>query len=185
MRCAKGECRFPRIAEHSIERTAAAGAYAQALAVGLRMDKDQRLQFFGLGPERIEFPCGEFVVADAAADRDAAQAQRLDRIYYLFGGRVRELQRDRRKGGKSIRISRAELGELLDLEVDDAAREIAVGTVSEGIDAERLKADAIVIHIRNALEPDRHHLIGAGELTGENLSIRVPLTTSRASRTMQ
>src|SRR5262249_53838726 len=95
--------RFERVADR-IGQQAAAGETAARLYFprAERMQEDQDAELLGLGPDRVEFGIGELLSRDAAADRQAAQPQGLDRVFELLDGKLGVLQCDRRKGDKAV-----------------------------------------------------------------------------------
>ena len=115
------------------------------------MDENQAAQLLRLGPERVKLGIGQFLAVHAAADRRAAQSELLHRIVELLGGEVRVLQRDRGKGDEAVRLRRAQRGQLLVLQLDELTREVAVGLVPIGVDAQRLDVDALLVHGLDAL----------------------------------
>src|SRR5205823_6397714 len=103
------------------------------------------------GPERVELGVGELQALHAAADRRAAQAELLHAVLELAHREVGILQRDAGKGDEAVGRLRAELGELLVLQLDHFRHEVAVERVPGGIDAERLHVDALLVHALQAL----------------------------------
>src|SRR5206468_7978300 len=84
---------------------------------------------------------------DVTADRRAAQTKPLDRIVKLFSRQIRMLQRDGRKRDEAIRMRGHPCREPLVLDLDDAAREIAIGGVPPvAVDAERLHVEPLLVH---------------------------------------
>src|SRR5215475_8959430 len=116
-----------------------------------RVHEDEHPQLFALGPERVEFRVGEILAGDAAGHADAAEAERLDRLFDLFGGQVGILQCRGRKGDEPIRLRGAELDQGLVLDPDQFSDGIALGPVPVWIDAERLDIDARVIHLHQTV----------------------------------
>src|SRR6476469_3545727 len=58
----------------------------------LRMDEENGADFFGLGPDRMEFGIGKILSQHGAADGGAAQALLLDRGLKLLHRELRKLQ---------------------------------------------------------------------------------------------
>ena len=111
-----------------------------------RMHEDQDAQLLALGPERMEPRIGQLLVADAAADTDAAEAELLDGVLDLLGGELGMLQGRRREGDEAVGIGGTELDQGLVLHLDQLGRDVALGAVPVGIDAERLDVDALRVH---------------------------------------
>src|SRR5207245_5232800 len=85
-------------------------------------------------PERVELRIADLRAVDAAADPGAAQPVLLHALLELLGGEVGVLQRHRREGDEALGIRGARLGELLVLDLDDLAGEIAVRGVPVRVD---------------------------------------------------
>src|SRR6202023_1024187 len=117
------------------------------LGRALRMDENQRAELFGLGPERMEFRIRQLLAIDAAADQRAAQSELPDRNFELLGGEIRVLQGNRRQADEAVRLCRADVGELLILQLDDLTGEVGLGLGPKArVEAEGLEADALLIH---------------------------------------
>ena len=67
-----------------------------------RVQEDEHVQLFALGPERVEFWVGEIFASDAAANADAAEAERLYCLLDLLSCEVGILQCRSRKGDEPI-----------------------------------------------------------------------------------
>ncbi len=119
----------------------------------LRMHENQAAELLRLFPERMEFRVGQLFAGDVGANRAAAQAELLHAFLELRGGEIGVLQRHGREGDEAIRPGRAQLGELLVLDLDERSREIALGLVPVGIDAECLDVDALLVHRADAVLP--------------------------------
>src|SRR5262249_31795046 len=143
------------IADHVAKRAAALHplAYAGCFRGRLRMDENEGLQFLGLGPERVELARRYFLALDAAADSGPGQTKTFYAEFKLLGRKLGKLQRDRRIGHEASRRGLAHLRELLALQVEDTARQVAVGAVPEWIDAHHLHIDAVLVHVGDALAP--------------------------------
>jgi hypothetical protein len=98
----------------------------------------------------MELGIGQFLAGDAAADADAAEAELLDRVFDLFRGKIRMLQCRRREADEAVGVGRAELDQSLVLDLDQLGRDVALGAVPVGVDAERFDVDALRIHRRDA-----------------------------------
>ena len=105
---------------------------------GLRMNKNQRLQFLGLGPERMELRRGEIVAIHAATDSEAAHSQILHAVFHLLRGERRILQRNGAQARETQRMRGAEFRNFLILNLNDFAREIHVRPIPKGIDRDGL-----------------------------------------------
>src|ERR1700716_3068322 len=57
-----------------------------------RMDEDQAAELFRLGPHGVKFRISEFAALDAAAGRDAAEAELLDALFELLDRQIGMLQ---------------------------------------------------------------------------------------------
>src|SRR6185312_11211600 len=157
------ERRLERIADRVVEPAIAFEAPLE-LRRSLRMKKDEHAELFGLGPNRMETRVGELLAIDAAADRDAAQPEGLDAVNQLLDGKFGMLQRDRGEGDEALLMRGTEFGELLVLELDERRRDIALGLVPEGIDAESLDIDALRVHRRDPVfDPREEKLLRAGQ----------------------
>jgi hypothetical protein len=139
-----------RVADGVGEKAAAAQATARLkLARAQRMHEDQDTQLLALGPERMEPGIRQLLAGDAAADADATEAQLLDGILDLLGGKLGMLQGGGREGHETVGVGGAELDQRLVLHLDQLSRDVALGPVPVGIDAERLDVDALCIHGRD------------------------------------
>src|SRR5437870_12579650 len=103
------------------------------------MDEDRHAELLGLGPERVELWVAELLAVDAAADANAAQPVVLDGFSELLGSKIGVLQRHRGEGDETVGMRGASPSELLVLDLDDGASEVAVGLVAVRVDAQRLK----------------------------------------------
>ena len=83
---------------------------------------------------------------DHAADRGALQALLLHRGLELLHREVGRLQGERGEGGEAVGLGGAELGQLLVLQLDDLARELAVAAVPEGVDRQHFHVDGLRVH---------------------------------------
>src|SRR5689334_13152460 len=104
----------------------------------LRMNEDQRPELIGFRPEGMEFRIGELFAIDAPADQSSTQAELSDRRFELLGGEVGILQGYGPESDKAFRLLGADLGQLFILQFYDLLRQVALGFVPIGIDAERL-----------------------------------------------
>jgi hypothetical protein len=111
------------------------------IALRLRMNDDDHA-LLGLRPEPIEFPLGDLLAGDAAANRRAAQSQLSHGIVELLRREIGKLQRDRRQGGEAIGARVANRGEAHVLQRDDGARHVAVDVVPVPVDAE-VRAESV------------------------------------------
>ena len=73
-----------------------------------RVHEDENAEFLALGPEGVEAGVGQFLAGDAAADADAAEAERLDRVFDLLGCQLGMLQRRGREGDEAVGAGGAE-----------------------------------------------------------------------------
>ena len=106
----------------------------------------------------------------AAADGGAAQALFLDRGLQLLHGEVGKLQGQRGESPEPIRPRRAQLRQLLVIDLDDRGRRVAVLAVPERIDRQHLHVDRHRVHLLETLLDDdemlgnaldrRQHLVG-------------------------
>ena len=145
--------RVERIADDVAQAPAASQPLLESCGSPLRMDENQAAELFRLRPERMEPRVGQLLARDVRADRAAAQAEFLHAFLELLGGEIRVLQGHGGKGDEALRPGCAQLGELLVLDLDERSREIALGLVPVGIDAERLDVDALLVHRADAVLP--------------------------------
>src|SRR5882672_10163180 len=138
--------RVERIADDVAEAPAASEPLLESCGSPLRMDENQAAELFRLRPERMKLRVGQLLACDVRADRAAAQAEFLHALLELLGGEIRVLQGHGGKGDEALGPGCAQLGELLVLQPDERSREIALGLVPAGIDAERLDVDALLVH---------------------------------------
>src|SRR6266850_6327369 len=82
-----------------------------------------------LGPERIVFRRRRYLASGVTRDSDTPQSQFLYRRIQLLGGQIGMLQGDRRQTDKPVGMSRTPLRELLILDVDNPAGEVAVWVI--------------------------------------------------------
>ncbi len=61
-----------------------------------------------------------------AADQRAAQSKLLDRMFELLGCEIGVLQGHRRQADEPVRLCRADVGELLVLQLDDLTGEVGL-----------------------------------------------------------
>src|SRR4051794_5711693 len=95
------------------------------------MNEQHSPEFFGLGPDRVQFGIREFLSGDAAADRGAAQPLFFHRGFELLDGEIGELQRQRGESGEPVGFRRAEFGELFVLYPDDLGGQVAILAIPE------------------------------------------------------
>src|SRR5207247_7762310 len=107
------------------------------------MHEHQRAELLRLRPERIEFRQRQLLAFHAAADGGAPQPELPDPVSELLGREVRKMQRHRREPDVSIGMRRTPRRELLVLDLDNLARELAVRRVPERVDAEDLDIDPL------------------------------------------
>src|SRR5262245_1318704 len=136
------------------------------------MNEDERLQLLGLLPERIELGRTDFLALNAATDGGADQSEVLHAVLELLGGEFGELQRNRRVADETAGDRLAHLRDLDALEVIEATGKIAVGAVPEGVDAERLHVDAVLVHVGDALGLDWEAEVAFELLAGGTLERR-------------
>src|SRR6516225_4273958 len=127
----------------------------------LRVDEQHRAEFFGLCPDGMEFRIGKLLARDAAADGGSAQAELLHGVFELLRGEVGILQGERSKGGEALRLRRAQLGELLVLQLDDRRRGVTVLAIPERIDGKHFHVDRHGVHLSEALGDDDVLVLGA------------------------
>ena len=110
---------FQRVADR-VGQQAAAGEPPARLqfARAERVHEDENAEFLALRPERMEFGIGQFLAGDAAGDADAAEAERLDRVFDLLRGEIGILQRRGREGDEAVGAGGAELHQRLVLHLD-------------------------------------------------------------------
>src|SRR5262249_41217676 len=130
----------------------------------LRVQEDEHAQLFGFRPHRMKPLRRQLLAADAAADRNAAQTQRLDAVDELLHRKVRMLQGHSGECDEALWVGCAELRERFVLDLDDWCRKVAFYLVPEGVDAERLDIDTLRIHRRDAvLCPGEQQPLWAGK----------------------
>src|SRR5689334_6467011 len=79
--------RFERVADRVGQQAAALEPAARLQFPGPeRVHEDEDPELFRLGPNRMEFRVGQLLPGNAAADRQAAQPQFLDRVVELLDG---------------------------------------------------------------------------------------------------
>ena len=137
-----------RVGEHAV---ALEPARALELCRALRMNEDQNAELLHLRPERMELRIAQLQAVDAAAQADAAQSVLLGAFLRLLDREVRMLQRHGRERDEPIRLCRADLCELLVLDLDQLLHDVSVGLVPVRIDAERLDVDALLVHRAEAI----------------------------------
>ena len=138
-----------------------------------RVDEDQAAELFRLRPHGVKLRVGELEALDAAADRDAAQAELLDALFELLDRQIRVLQRHGGEGDEAIGLGRAQLRQLLVLQLDERLGDVALGLVPVGIDAERLDVDALPVHGLDALGA-HHQLVGLHLQSHQRHRLREP-----------
>src|SRR5262249_35408989 len=130
---------FERVADRVGQEAAAAEAAAGLqFPAAERVHENQDPELLGLGPDRMKFWGGELWPVAAAADREPAQPQSLDRMFELLDRELRVLQRNRRKSHETIGHCGAEFRKLFVLNLDQLGRSVALGAIPIGIYAERL-----------------------------------------------
>src|SRR5882762_7940922 len=145
--------RVERIADDVAEAPVASEPLLESRGSPLRMDENQAAELLRLRPERMELGVGELLACDVCADRAAAEAKLPYALFELLGGQIRVLQGHGGKGDEALRPGCAQLSELLVLHPDERSREIALGLVPVGVDAERLDVDALLVHRADAVLP--------------------------------
>ncbi len=96
---------------------------------------------------------GQLLAVDAAADQSAPQSEPLDCMFELLGCEIRVLQGNRGQADEAVRLCRADVGELLVLQLDDLTGEVGLGLVpKDRVEAERF--DALLIHHLDAFRRD-------------------------------
>src|SRR5262249_22675439 len=127
-----------RVTDHVAERARALDALGDAgrLRRRLGMDEHERLQFLRLLPERVEPGARDLLACDIAADASTDQSELLHALLELLGGELRKLQRHRRVAHETAGERLAHLRHVDALHIEDAPREVTVGAIPEGIDAE-------------------------------------------------
>ena len=115
IRCERAMVVSEWVADHIAQIAIALEALLQLSrgTVALRMNKDEHAQFFGFGPKGIELGIAQLRAGDVAADANPAQPILLDALVQLFGGKVGELQGNRKRRRQSARMLGAHLGEPL------------------------------------------------------------------------
>ncbi len=148
----QGDRGFERVANRVRQQAIAVQPAARFQFAGAeRVHEHKDVQGFALGPEGVEFGVGEILARHAAAHAHAAETEGLDGVLDLFGGEVGILQGGGGKGDEPIGLRGAELDQCLVLHPDQFGCCIALGSVPEGIDAERLDIDASLVHLRQAV----------------------------------
>src|SRR6266849_1162271 len=130
----------------------------------LRVDEEDGAELLGLRPHRVKFRIGEVLVQHAGADRGAAQPLVLDGGLELLDREVRILHGERGKGGEAVGARRAQLRELLVLQLDDGGGGVAVLAIPERVDGEHLEIDRLGVHALEALLDDDEVLLRALDL---------------------
>src|SRR5207237_8360116 len=144
--------RLERIADRVAESAAAAQPLILSRAGGVaRVHEHERAELLRLRPEGIEFRRRELLAFDAAADGRAAQPELLDPVFELLGREIGELERNGREAREPIGMRRAPCGQLLVLDGHNLACELAVRRVPEGVDAEDLHVDPLLVDRLEAL----------------------------------
>src|SRR6476660_8825747 len=116
------ECKrgLQRMADNILQKSVALQTFiVDRLASGLRMDKNQGLQFLGLRPERMKSGCGQILAIHAAADRESAHSELLHAVFHLFGSQRRMLQSHASKSRETLWVRRTQLRNFLVLNLDD------------------------------------------------------------------
>ncbi len=85
----------------------------------LRVNEQHGAELFRLCPHRVEFGIGKALARDAATDLGAAQAELLHGVLELLHREVGNCRASEAKRGEAVRLRRAQLGELLVLQLDD------------------------------------------------------------------
>ena len=112
---------------------------------------------YNTAPALRPWPIGVILVArkivaqHAAADGGAFQALLLDRGFQHGHREIGRLHRQRRKGAETVRLLRAQLGELLVVDLADLLRGLAVLAVPEWIDRQYLHVDSHRVHLLETL----------------------------------
>src|SRR5262249_11251819 len=135
-----------RIAD-GVRQPAIALEALRKLRRALRVNEKHRAELFGLRPDGVELWIGKILARDATADLGAPEAKLFHRIVELLHRQIGELQGKRRKGGKAFRLRRAQLGELLVLQLDYGGGRVPVLAVPEWIDREHLHVDRHGVHL--------------------------------------
>src|SRR4030095_5808518 len=117
------------------------------------MDEERHAQVLRLCPDWMKLRVGKPNTRDAAPDGRTFQTVFLHPLLELLYRQVGILQRQRREGGKAIGIFRAEFRKSFILNADHFRREIALGAIPGGIDAEHLHIDALLVHLSDAPLP--------------------------------
>ena len=148
----QGDRGFERVADRVGQKAAAGEPAARLQFPGAeRVHKNEDAELFGLCPDRVELRVGQFLPGDAAADREAAQPQSLDRMFELLDGELGMLQGHRCEGDKAVRRRGAELGQLFVLDADQLGRRVALRAIPKRVDAERLDIDPLRVHLLDAV----------------------------------
>ena len=96
---------------------------------------------------------------DAAANQRPAQSEPLGRMFELIGREIGVLQGNRRQADEPIRLCRADVGELLVLQLDDLTGEVGLCLgPKDRVETERLDVDALLIHHLGAFRRDHERL---------------------------
>jgi hypothetical protein len=137
--------------------------------------ENEATELLGLGPERMELWIGQILSVDVCPDRAAAQAELPHAFLELLRGEVGMLKGDGREPDEAVRLRRAQLRELLVLELDHGLGQVAFGLVPSGVDAERRHVDALLVHdakpffahderLRRNLHSHQGHRLGDGDV---------------------
>ena len=76
-------------------------------------------------------------------------------MFELLDGEIGKLQRHRGVAQETAGKGPAHLCDFFTLEIEHPARQIAVRSVPERVDAEHLDVDTVFVHIRNARRRNR------------------------------
>ena len=148
--------RLERVADRVREQAVAIQpAAALELRRALRVNEDQGAELLRLRPEWMELRIAQLHALDAAAEAAPAQPVLLHPLLELLGREVGVLQGHRRERDEPVRMRRAELGQLLVLQLDQLRRDVAIRVVPVRIDAERLDVDALRVHRADAIRDPR------------------------------
>ncbi len=80
-------------------------------------------------------------------------------MFELLGCEIRVLQGNRRQADEAVRLCRADVGELLILQLDDLPGEVGLGLVpKDRVEAERFDVDALLVHRLDAFGRDHERL---------------------------
>ena len=124
---------------------------------------------FGLGPDRVKFRVGERHTNHTGADGGAFQSLLLDRYFQLLHREVGGLQGERGEACETVRMGRAELGQLLVLDLDDLGGKVAIPAIPERIDRQHFHVDGLRIDGRQPLIEIDDDFVGAAHLRQQGL----------------